>query len=253
MELNGRQEKILALLRHEDAVEIAHLCSLMAVSRETVRKDISELDRAGLLLKVRGGAVARPKLFESAYGERRMRNIEAKQTIAACAIDLIDHGMTIYLDYGTTIYMLATRLDALRGLTVVTASLPTAMMLATYEGIDVILLGGIIRSNENSLYGPPALRNLELLNIDMGFFSCAGIDIDGFLNNYHIHETALSRYAISRCAATALLIDGTKAGVNAPNILGKVSDFNYCIHAGFDKDYRLMMSESGIKVLSEEK
>lgn len=216
MNAQDRHTRILSLLSAREAVEIAHLSRELDVSRETVRKDLYDLERDGLLTKVRGGAILTGKV-ESAYDLRKSTEAQAKRSIARAAVQLIEPGDTVYLDYGTTTFMLAEELLLLSEITVVTNALPIANRLATNEAITVMLPGGIVRTNENSLYGPLTARNMEQLFMNIGFFGCAGIHPRAGFTNHNIFETDISRLAIQQTGNSIMLADHTKFDTVAEN------------------------------------
>ena len=220
--MNARQEKILARLRTQQSLTIAELTTVLGVSRETVRKDLYELEQQGLLTKVRGGAVLTAANMETAYPLRRTVRTTVKDAIARAAVELIAPGDTVFLDYGTTTFAIASRLaqqvEDLTGVTAVTCSIPIARLLAETPDITVMLPGGVVRGSEHSLHGPLATRNLRALHFDMCFLGCSGADpVNGF-TSIHALEAEVSALAVERSAATVVVADHTKLGAVAPNV-----------------------------------
>lgn len=229
MNPNERHEQILDLLRSRPTVQIVELSEALGVSRETVRKDLTDLDDQGRLIKVWGGAIAKGTSVESAYDERKRANTEAKRQIARRAVECVEDGMTVFLDYGTTTYMVAAELMNHTELTVVTNALPIASLLSNSPGLTIVIPGGVLRSNENSLYGPPTLRNLDYLNMDLGFFGCAGVAPQTGVTNHHMFETSVSAYALRHCRRGVLLADASKIGVVAANRTAGLDAFDMLI------------------------
>ena len=221
--MNERQAQILALLKSEESVSIADLCRILGVSRETVRKDLYRLELDGLLTKVRGGAVLTASNAETAYDLRLGRRREAKQLIAQEAVELVSPGNTVFLDYGTTTFMIATELMRLEGITVATNALPIAERLAGNPSMSVMVLGGLLRGNENSLYGPLAARSLQHLHFDIGFFGCTGVDARVGFTNPNQLESEISSLAMGRCGSVVMVVDHSKFGVIAANVTAPVS------------------------------
>lgn len=221
--MNDRQAQILALLKSEESVAIADLSRILGVSRETVRKDLYSLELDGLLTKVRGGAVLTASNAETAYDLRLGRRREAKQLIAGEAVKLVAPGSTVFLDYGTTTFMIATELIQVDGVTVATNALPIAERLAGTPSMSVMLLGGLIRGNENSLYGPLAARSLRHLHFDIGFFGCSGVDARVGFTNPNQLESEVSSLAMDRCGSVVMAVDSSKFGVIAANVTAPVS------------------------------
>lgn len=217
MNLKERHDRILSMLRAAEMVEIGELCRSLDVSRETVRKDLYELERDGLLIKVRGGAVLTSSNVESAYDLRKAKHTAAKKAIARLAAMVIQPGDTVFLDYGTTTFMLAEELLSAEGITVVTNALPIVNKLLSNTSITLMIPGGIVRANENSLYGPLTARNMEHLFMNVGFFGCGGIDARAGITNHNIFETSISSRAIEQCRKVVMLADHTKFDVVAVN------------------------------------
>lgn len=224
MNVQERHDRILTLLQTRDMVEIAELSTSLDVSRETVRKDLYDLERNGLLTKVRGGAVlAAPGKAETAYDLRKGEESSAKKAIAKIAASLVQPGDTVFLDYGTTTFMVAEELEFAEGITVISNALPIINRLVANTEITLIVPGGIVRTNENSLYGPLTANNTSSLFPTIGFFGCGGIDAVAGVTNHNIFETEISRIAIANSHRAVLLADHTKFGQVAAN---KAADFS---------------------------
>jgi DeoR/GlpR family transcriptional regulator of sugar metabolism len=216
--MNERRSQILALLKSEESMAITDLSTALGVSRETVRKDLYQLEKDGLLTKVRGGAVLTASNVETAYELRLGTRRDAKQAIAQEAVRLVSPGDTVYLDYGTTAFMIASQLLPLEDITVVTNALPTAERLAGKPSISVLVPGGMLRGSENSLYGPLTARNLRQLHFDIGFFGCVGVDPEIGFTNPNQFESEISSLAMERCSTVVMVVDHSKFGVIAANV-----------------------------------
>lgn len=227
--MNDRQSRILTLLKTREAVAIADLSQTLRVSRETVRKDLYELETAGLLTKVRGGAVLTASNAETAYDLRLGKQREAKEAIAQAAAEHVKSGDTVYLDYGTTNYIVAAALLHHDDITVVTNALPTVEQLLGNPSITVMTTGGIVRGNENSLYGPLTARGLRTLHMDIGFFGCTGVDAKFGFTNPNQFESEISRLAIERSGRAVMVVDHSKFGVTAAHQVADVADIDLVI------------------------
>ena len=249
MNLKERQTRILSLLRVSETVEIGDLCKELDVSRETVRKDLYELERDGLLTKVRGGAVLTSTDVETAYDLRKAKHSTAKKAIAHLAAESIQPGDTVFLDYGTTTFMLAEELLFFEGITVVTNAIPIVNKLLPNTSITIIIPGGVVRTNENSLYGPLTARNMEQLFMNIGFFGCGGINARAGITNHNIFETSISRLAIDHCRRSVLLADSSKFDVVAANKTADPSQLDLIItDQDAPSDIVSALSDSGVEV-----
>lgn len=210
MQTTQRRRAILAQVRAQQSVKVGALSAELGVSAETIRKDILELDGRGLLERVHGGAVARLNR-ETAYESRKTVNAQAKEDMAALALRLLGEASTVYLDYGTTVFQLARLLaGADPRITVVSNSLPIVTALLPCTNVELVVPGGQVRRNENSLGGPLAERAVQGLFFDIGFFGCAGLAANSGVTNFDAVENAFSQLAASHCQRFVLLADHAK-------------------------------------------
>jgi DeoR family glycerol-3-phosphate regulon repressor len=228
--IEERQDRIADLVRTRKRVKSHVLTDMFGVSLETIRKDLQELQARGVLIRVHGGAKAAQDGHESAYQRRLVENMAAKEAIARLAAEGVSEGSTVYLDYGTTTYALASALvRSGRELTVLTNSLPIVNRLAESDRISTVVLGGILRRNERSLFGPIAESTLRTVYMDAGFFGCAGIHPTAGLTNHHPIEAAASRLAMSHCSTVTVLADGDKLETIAHNQVAGIHDVDLLI------------------------
>lgn len=213
-----RQDRIVAEIRDRGAVRVADLVELLDVSEMTVRRDITELDRAGLVRRVHGGAVAPDSLArptdEPGFAAKSAWATDEKQSIADLAVQEIAPGQAVALSAGTTTHLLAERIAAdaaLRPLTVVTNSLPVAETLYGAESLDVILTGGS-RTPSDGLVGPVADAALATLRVDRLFLGVHGFDASGLMTP-NLAEAATDRALLRSAAAVTVLADHSKWGV----------------------------------------
>lgn len=212
-----RQDLILATVRADGAVRVADLVTSLDVSDMTVRRDIAELARRGLVRRVHGGAVdATHAAHEPGFRAKSLLAADAKRAIAHAALDHVTPGGAIALSAGTTTHVLA-RLVAeashLRPLTVVTNSLPAAEVLHRPEDptLTVVLTGGT-RTPSDALVGPVATRTLGGLKVDVTFLGVHGIDLEAGLTTPNILEAETDRALVACARRTVVLADHTKWG-----------------------------------------
>jgi len=142
-----RHQRIRALLATLERVSTERIMAELGVSRETVRRDLVDLEALGELRRVHGG-VTRPA-DEAPIAERSHTHVKSKNAIARAATALVSSGQTLFIDAGTTTAILAEELAKLANLTIITNSIDVAQkMRATGEKTDssneIILLGGSI-------------------------------------------------------------------------------------------------------------
>lgn len=254
-----RQDRILAEVRAHGAVRVADLVEQLDVSEMTVRRDITELDRAGLVRRVHGGAVApdgagRPT-DEPGFEAKSSWSTDEKEAIAALAAATVEPGQAIALSAGTTTHLLARRIaadPALRPLTVVTNSLPVAGTLhratAGAGALDVILTGGS-RTPSDALVGPVADTALATLRVDRLFLGVHGLDESGLMTP-NLAEAATDRALLHCAAAVTVLADHTKWGVVGLARIAALEEVDVLVSdAGLPEPARAVLADAGCTLL----
>lgn len=229
MDQKERRDFILQKLAAENSVKIIDLSSLLGVTRETIRRDIYEMEKEGLLKKKHGGATALSSNNETDYEIRKKEQSAEKQEIAQAAKQFITKNSSIYLDYGTTNLFLAKAITLIEDITVITNSLPIINTLIKNSGQRIIIPGGVVRRNENSLCGFQSLQSVENIFVDIGFFSCAGISSEHGITNYHNEESLLSQKMVNHSKKMIVVADHTKFDNVALHKFADLSDVDIII------------------------
>lgn len=229
MNANNRQKFIMDYLEKNYSVKINQLSKDLKVTRETVRKDLYELEEKGLIRKVLGGAVIDNSRLKSDYQNRSLDNYDVKRRIAKAALEYIEPGDTIYLDFGTTTCCLAEELANKGQLTVVTNSIQIVTILMKNPTIEIIVLGGVLRKNEDALFGNFALNNINDIFVNYGFFGCGGIDTNVGITNHNIGEAEISKSMIRNSQTKVILADHTKFGNVALNRIASFQEIDIVI------------------------
>ncbi|HHY68375.1 MAG TPA: DeoR/GlpR transcriptional regulator [Alicyclobacillus sp.] len=201
-------------LEEHGSLAVQDLIQLLGVSRETVRRDLRQMEQKGLLTKVHGGAVLKQVGEEPSYEVRTVSHRAEKQAIGRAALSLIAPGDTIYLDAGTTMLEFAKVLRPAGSLTVFTNSITVAATLAATSA-KVYVTGGLLRDGEMSLSGAIANHVTENFFVDTAFISAGGITIEHGVTDYHVEEAELRRIIVERAARAVVLADHSKFGVTA--------------------------------------
>ncbi|MGW6132192.1 DeoR/GlpR family DNA-binding transcription regulator [Cellulomonas sp. NPDC055163] len=208
-----RQQEILARARRDGRAEVKDLADALDVTPETVRRDLTALERRGLLRRVHGGAIPVERLgIEPAVADRESRMAGQKERIAKAALDELPDGGSIILDAGTTTIRLAEMLPTERELTVVTHSLPVAMLLAARPNITLHLLGGTVRGRTLAAVGPWAESAMADVYADVAFLGTNGITTERGLTTPDLVEARVKRALVAAARRTVVLTDHTKFG-----------------------------------------
>ncbi|HWS58210.1 MAG TPA: DeoR/GlpR family DNA-binding transcription regulator [Actinotalea sp.] len=208
-----RQQQILARARHDGRVEVKDLADTLDVTPETVRRDLTALERRGLLRRMHGGAIPVERLgMEPAVAEREGVMTAQKERIARAALDELPDGGAVLLDAGTTTVRLAEMLPTDLELTVVTHSLPIAMLLAGRPAITLHLLGGTVRGRTLAAVGPWAERAMQDVYADVAFLGTNGLTVEHGLTTPDLVEAGVKRALVASARRVVVLADHTKIG-----------------------------------------
>ena len=208
-----RLNEIVARARAAGRVEVATLAADLAVTPETIRKDLTSLERQGLLRRVHGGAIPVERLgFEPALAQRSEANTEEKERIAKAALAELPQEGAILLDSGTTTARIAEQLPADRELTVVTNSIPIALTLSVRPNLQVLVIGGRVRSRTLAGVGDWAVNALATVRVDVAFIGANGVSTAHGLTTPDQAEAATKRAMIQAARRAVVVADHTKLG-----------------------------------------
>jgi DeoR/GlpR family transcriptional regulator of sugar metabolism len=206
-----RMQEVLRLLETRDSLPVAELAQAFSVSEVTVRSDLSELARQGLVARVRGGVRALQRgSAELAFDLRLRIEADRKQAIARAAAALVDEGEAVALDSSTTAYYLALELRAKKELVVVTNGLLIAAALADAPGITVLVTGGTLRLSAMSLVGDLGADVLRTTRINKGFLGARGLSLERGLMDLNPDEVRIKQEMADACEQVFGILDGTK-------------------------------------------
>ncbi|HEY60301.1 MAG TPA: DeoR/GlpR transcriptional regulator [Anaerolineae bacterium] len=189
-----RLKNILEQIKRERKVYVEELASIYNVSTSSIRLDLAELDKLGLISRIYGGAVlpedsikeqvnSKPKI-EISHPKleiRSKKNLKEKEAIGKLAASLISDGDTLIIDGGSTTQYLVKHLVNKKGLTVITNSIPQISDLMRIKDSEIYLLGGLIYNDNLVLSGDFAIDSLDKIHVMKAFLGMDGISIDGGL------------------------------------------------------------------------
>jgi DeoR/GlpR family transcriptional regulator of sugar metabolism len=210
-----RQELILGAVRATGGVRVSELVERLGVSDMTVRRDIDELARRGLVTRVHGGATAAgSSVEEPGFAAKSALHTAAKQAIAMAAAGLVEPGASIALSAGTTTHAVASELLAIPRLTVLTNSLRVAEVLHAVprDDLTVVLTGGE-RTPSDALVGPVAVATLRGLHVDWLLMGVHGMDAEAGFTTPNLVEAETNRALVACARQVAVVADNSKWGV----------------------------------------
>jgi DeoR/GlpR family transcriptional regulator of sugar metabolism len=203
--------EVLRMLESRDSVQVTELAEVFSVSEVTVRSDLTELARQGLVARVRGGVRALQQGQSDVGFDLRLRlEVERKRAIGRAAAALVDEGEAVALDASTTAYYLALELRGKRELVVVTNGLLVATALADAPGISVLVTGGMLRLSAMSLVGDLGTDVLRTTRINKGFLGARGLSLERGLMDLNPDEVRIKQEMADACEQVYGIFDGTK-------------------------------------------
>jgi DeoR/GlpR family transcriptional regulator of sugar metabolism len=204
-------QQVLRMLESRDSVHVTELAEVFSVSEVTVRSDLTELARQGLVARVRGGVRALQHGQSEVGFDLRLRlEVERKRAVARAAAALVDEGEAVALDASTTAYYLALELRTKRELVVVTNGLLVATALADAPGISVLVTGGMLRLSAMSLVGDLGTDVLRTTRINKGFLGARGLSMERGLMDLNPDEVRIKQEMADACEQVYGIFDGTK-------------------------------------------
>lgn len=209
--LEQRQRFIIKQIEEKGSVNVIELAETLDVSEMTIRRDLNDLEKTGIVRRIHGGAVsARGRGYEPPLALRSAENRTIKQMLGKYASEMVVEGDSIAMDVGTTIYEVATNLREISNITIVTPSIPIGSLFYDRPNVRLILPGGIVRPGETSMIGELARRNLEILYFDRLFLGVGAIDAHVGLTEYNMDDAAVKQTMIKNAKEIILVADASK-------------------------------------------
>lgn len=246
-----RQQEILRLARADGRVDVVALADGLNVTAETIRRDLTVLERAGVLRRVHGGAIPVDRIgFEPALATRDAVLISEKERIAKAAVAEVPEDGAIILDAGSTTARLAQLLPVDRELTVVVNSPVLGATLGLKPNLTVLLLGGRVRGKTLATVDDWALRPLSEMYVDVAFMGTNGCSVERGLTTPDPAEAAVKRAMIASARRVVLLADHTKIGNDYLARFGGVADLDLLItDSGIDHELVGEIEGAGVRVV----
>lgn len=214
MLVGQRRNRIIELLKENHSISVADLCEILEASEATIRRDLSILESSGKLERTHGGAIYNESNrinIEDVLSSREGKFLDEKQLIAKKAFDLLENHDTIVLDAGTTTYELAYLIgQSDLHLTIVTNSMIVFKELAKNPNVELIILGGKVRTNTLASVGSAAVELMQRLFVDKAFLGTNGISLNEGFTTTDMDEAGIKRAMIQSSKQRIILADNSK-------------------------------------------
>ena len=225
-----RHSEIMDNLLKQGSILVTELANIMQVSSVTIRKDLTNLEKEGKLYRSHGRAILiNPFTNNRTVTEKEKLNMDEKQLIGIEAAKLITPNDSIVLASGTTIHALARNITPESRLTVVTASLQVAEVLAPLDNVELIQLGGIVRHTSLSVVGKYAEMILSGFSFSKLYLGVDGIDLEFGISTTDMREAEINRTMIQTAQKTIVLADSTKFGRRGFAKISNIEDVDMII------------------------
>ena len=231
-----RKALLLSRLRAEGRLVATELAAELALSEDTIRRDLRDLAAEGLLVRVHGGALpASPTNIPLA--RRRDLQADAKRRLAQVAVRLVRPGMTMLVDGGTTTLALMAALAPDIALTLVTHSPGIAVALEGHAGVDVVLVGGRLYRHSMVACGPEAQAGFARVRADLCLLGVTGVHPDTGLTTGDPEEAILKRTMMAAAAETVLMATPDKLAVSGVWMIAPLQRLGTLVSVGPRPDW----------------
>jgi DeoR/GlpR family transcriptional regulator of sugar metabolism len=252
----SRLTTILGILQQSGTVTVESLSIEFGVSVVTIRRDLDQLERDGLLQRTHGGAVSIEPLFYEPFKNDRSfqaqleKLADEKRRIGRAAAELVKQGETIALTPGTTTTEVTRGLPLNRNITVVTNTVNIAMELSKRKDVNVFVTGGHLHGDWFSLVGPTAIQSLQQIIIHTLFIGADGIDGAWGASCFGADESTLNSAMVKLSRRRVAVVDHSKFGVVAGWRICQTSDLHMLItDKGATDEMIEPFQQAGIEVI----
>lgn len=251
MNATERKRQIVELLRQRESVDVVSLSSLFGTSRVTIRNDLNALENKGILVRTRGGAILAEnqtlvRLVSNTIHEHTLE----KHRIAEIACRLIEPGMNVIIDSGSTTVHLADVIPDIP-IAVVTNSMLVVQSLACRERIELVIAGGVLRRQSMSTIGAEACRCFGQIHADLLFFGASGFSLDQGITCSNLIEADVKKAMIRSACRTVLMIDSTKTEVSSFARICGWESVDVLITDRIEPRMKDSLMQKGVMVLTE--
>lgn len=226
-----RQARIIELVRERNFVDIRTLTERFDISVATVRRDLGELEEAGLLRRTHGGAVSINQVALDVTNAARLVWKQAeKAAIAATVADMVVDGDTVLFDAGTTALEVAKKLAGRNSLTFISNGLDIIAELTRFDGQNIYSVGGEYTETNRSFRGPLAEQFIRQFNVDKLILNAASIDVDrGLICTVSPVNASVARAMIEVSRRVIVVADHSKFTKSSLSVVARIEDIGVIV------------------------
>ncbi|WP_328450362.1 MULTISPECIES: DeoR/GlpR family DNA-binding transcription regulator [unclassified Amycolatopsis] len=260
MDRHERLSALLDMVGQRDKIDVEASAEELDVSPATIRRDLDHLAGRRLLTRTRGGAVASNVAYDLPLRHKAARNAPEKQRISAAAAQLVERGMVLGLNGGTTSTEVARALalrpdlaerDGSPALTVVTNALNIAHELAVRPNIKIVVTGGVARQHSFELTGPLAGPVLDQITLDLVFLGVDAFDAERGAYAHHEGEASINGLLAAKARQVVVIADSGKLGGHAfARICDTTAVHQLITDSGADPEQIAAFAAAGVEVVT---
>lgn len=223
MKLTPRQQQVLQRVQRDGFATIEQLAESFTVTPQTIRRDINELCRLGLLRRYHGGATLPSSVENIAYNTRQVLYREEKRRIANLVADYLPDQASLFINLGTTNEEIAQALLNHRGLRIITNNLNVASILCENKDFQILIAGGMVRHRDRGVTGEAAASFIQKFRVDYSIVGVSAIDRDGTLLDFDYQEVQVAQAMMENSRQVLMAADHFKFTRTAMVRLGNLS------------------------------
>lgn len=223
-----RQDAIVEQVNSKGSVLVKELSEKYKVTEDSIRKDLSLLEKKGLLKKTYGGAVkVRVNVHEYYADERKDKNLKEKKKIAQKAFELVEEGDMIFLDISTSNLELARLLiDNDSDITIVTNMIEIMRHYIPSQKTKMIFIGGRMSEERDGFVGSLTNQEIEKYRFDKAFMGVVGLDaVDDRVETYYVEDGVTKRTILKAAASSYMMLESRKLDAQGNYMYASISDF----------------------------
>lgn len=211
MKLEGRKKEIFDILSERKRVSVSELSKLMYVTEMTVRRDLTEMEKQGLIKRYRGGAVFLPQSEQIPISQRVYLDEEQKRKLGKEAQKYLSDNMVVFIDSSSTCLFVISHMKKYSNIKIITNSVK-ALLVASELHIPCFLIGGDYYEEDMCFVGSVAEMYAQNVNVDVAFFSARGITEDGIITDPVMDQSAVRLHIMKNSGCNVFLFEKSKVG-----------------------------------------
>lgn len=247
--LTPRQREIMGMLRARGHVLVAEIARRCAVTPQSVRRDLLELEQSKLVERVHGGAIITDSIANLSYPARLKISTLSKDAIGHAAAELIPDGSSLFINVGTTTEAVARYLMHRNDLLVATNNINVVNIFRGCEKIKVSVAAGTVR-DDGAVTGESAVQFFSQFLIDYALIGASALDEGGTLLDFDAHEVQVAHAIIENSRKVILVADAVKFQRRAPICIADIARIDYFVtDSPPPKKFAARCKQSGVQVI----